>query len=181
MNWPAIEAAIAAWLGRSAGVTVQWANQHLPEPVRPFAKLKRISIIGLGMNEQRSSTDLSRTGEEVELQVVARREFAVSCHLFAAPVVGADTAADLMERAKIALSLESTLEAFSAAGIAVVDSGNVNDIPESRDNSWSSRAQMDVRFYATSTASERTTFIEKIELVDERTGTAWMLPGDGAK
>jgi hypothetical protein len=180
MNWPAIEAAIAAWIERSAGVTAQWANQRLPEPIRPYAKLNRISIIGHGMDEQRSDTDLSRVGEEVELLAVARREFSVSCQIFAAPAVGAAAAADLMERAKIALSLESTNDAFDAAGIAVVDAGNISDLPESPTNSWSSRAQMDVSFYATSTASERTTFIEKLELVDERTGTAWVVPGDGA-
>lgn len=180
MNWSTIEAAIAAWIGSATGATVQWSNQHLPEPVRPFAKLKRISVVGLGMDEQRSSVDLERSGEEVELQVVARREFTVSCHVYAMPVVGAASAADLMERAKIALSLESTVDAFSAAGISAVEAGNVADIAEGGDNSWSSRAQMDVRFYATATASERTTFIEKLELVNENTGEKWLVPGDGA-
>ena len=180
MNWATIEAAIAAWIGAATGATVQWSNQHLPEPVRPYVKLKRISIVSHGMDEQRSSVDLERVGEEVELQAVARREFTVSCHVYAMPAVGAATAADLMERAKIALSLESTIDAFTAAGISVVESGNIGDLSESGDNSWSSRAQMDVRFHATATASERTTYIEKVELVDERAGEKWIVPGDGA-
>jgi hypothetical protein len=181
MNWPtiedAIQSAIASALAGVPGLTVQWGNQRLPEPVRPFIKLKRGTVIGHGMAERRNETDLEQpAGQEIELAVVQRVEFSVSVHAYAAGPVGADTAGGILEQLKARLLLESNLALLEAGGLALVETSDVRDLPESGMNSWSSRAQLDASFYATSVVSERTGYIETVELTNETTGETFTAP-----
>ncbi len=191
MTWSTIESAIKAAIESAlsgvSGLTVQWANQRLPQPVRPYLTLKRGAVIGHGMPERRDETDLTQpAGEEIALSVVQRVEFSVSAQAysehpvaeFGTPSMQVATAADLLEQVKTRLLLETNLDRLSIAGLALVETSDVRDLPESTSNSWSSRAQMDLRFYATSVATERTDYIETVEITNEMTGETFTAPGN---
>jgi hypothetical protein len=182
ITWGLIETALSAWIVSTSKIKpdhLQWANTRTFEPTRPFVRLKRSGLrgqYGIGGELQvidRTTDEVSPDpGQEIEYRVAARGTFTLSVQVFSTPVVGTAqatvsaaserTALDYLTDIKDGLALPSIVDILSGANVAFVEASEIRDVPESKDNAWSSRAQMDVTFNATNVMSERGTFIEEV-------------------
>jgi hypothetical protein len=191
LYWQIREQAIGAWFLASSGLPeghVIWANQRLQTPARPYAKLKRSGIrddCGPG-GEQRTAYDASAApGEEITRQVAKRKKFDVECTVFSDAVVGDEqltmgssttkTAADYASAAETALWLPGQLESLLVdAALGVAESGQIQDVPEQKGNTWLSRATFRVTFRYVESAEEKLGFIQAVR------GTGTLKHADGS-
>lgn len=116
-------------------------------------------------------------GHEVGIEVSGMREITVSCQAYVERPDSLDPtkhALHLMSVAQSSLGLPATLAALSAAGLAVVDEGDVTDISEVIGEAFASRANMDVRFGLASNVEERTGYIDQTEISSSSPGFGWV-------
>lgn len=163
-DWAIIDNAIAKWLRAQTGLTVYWAEQDFTQAAAPFATLKRTS--GPAMNGRDAVIETTDTaqpvGKEVGIEVVGQRSFSVSCQVFAASTMPAESAQVYLDAAQASLGLPSVREAFHLAGCAAVRAEPVKDISAIMGSRWKSRAVMDIEFRAVSSVSERTGYVGSI-------------------
>ncbi len=106
--------------------------------------------------------------------VTGRHEFTVSVQIFTSATVGdaqatvtavagERTAADYMHDAKISLSKPSVTDAFNSKSFAAIDAGPIRDLPDDKQGTWISRAQMDVIFSCVKTLADPSTVIDEVQ------------------
>lgn len=171
MNWTDIEDAIHAWCAGSSGVEgfkAVWVSQKAPRPQVPFARLQlNSSVVAGSTNERRQGFDPdAELGQEVALEVVAQTDITVSVQVFAAAPTGNDSAVAIASRLRLALSLESTLDALARVGAALVEVGSVANLAEVLDTRWEPRAAFDVTFRVADGASSTTGYIATAEIAE---------------
>lgn len=173
IDWQTIEDALYDWFAEQSGVPVVWADQDSPQPqAYPFGTIAIISgpnIVGAsGNDELRTSTDLGQpAGEEVLQEFGGQREMTVSCQVFTKPPESFNPsvhARAIMSRVQSSLAAPSVLEAFLAAGLAVVNQGDVDDLSEAVEDTWIGRSNLDVLFGLSACSSERTGYIKTVEI-----------------
>lgn len=171
LDFASIEDALYTWAFAQLGMPVFWSNQKFPQPARPYATLKLTGPRVLsGSDAAETTTDLGRpAGEEVETKYSGPRELTCSVQVYAVPTSGASSARALLARAQASLSRDSVAAALRAAGLAIVDQGGIADLTALLETNWESRAAMDVRLGCTDSATDRTGYIETVELVDDLT------------
>lgn len=160
--WTTVENAIYSWFYLSTSIPTVWAEQDSPKLAYPFATLKITSrsIKTDGQDEQRWTYDpLQPIGQEVGIEVCGQRELVVSTQIHA---LAQQAPGDFMSRAQIALGLPSYLAALDAAGLAVVGEGPVQTVSAKLDDTWITRAMMDVRFRLAASVVERTGYIAEV-------------------
>lgn len=171
LNWLTVENALQAWLKGAVGGEVIWSNQDGCQPSMPYGTLK---ISGPRQSsptpEILNTTNLSNpAGQEIEQTVVLHGQITVSCQVYARPTTGAGTARELLEQARKALFLPTQRERLRAAGLALVEAGDTQDLTALLETTWQSRAVMDVRFNVVDTASEKTGYIATVNVTGRTT------------
>lgn len=152
--WATIEKAIRDWLATCTGITVIWSDEHANQPAWPYATVKIISgPVQLGHDERRATVDDKGT---VTREVRGPRDLTVSCQVHCASDAAGANATHYLGIAQASLGLPSVLEAFRAAGVAVVDAGDVQDLTFIAGGAVRSRGAMDVRLRVTSSIADTT-------------------------
>lgn len=168
-NFEAIENALQAWVTGATGIPgdrVVWAEQNGPRPARPFATLRLGNVISPGLTDEERCTVVEggAPGADLRIETVAQQEIVITVETFTAATTGNGSALALLTRAKNALSKNSQIEAFDAAGIAVVDRGTVQNLTALLDTEFEGRASLDVRIRFVDGAEDLTTWIATAEV-----------------
>lgn len=176
IDMEAFQNAIHAWFAEATGLETIWRNQSAPQPEYPFAGLAILSgpEPSAPQWEQRFDTDLNRPeGEEVRISVGVPCRFTVSCQVYVGmpdarnPAINATA---YMIAAQSSLSLPSVLADLCSAGIAVERPGVVQNLDEIIEDSFVSRAAMDVVLGAVLTLEEFTGFVSKVKVKSDSLG-----------
>ena len=173
IDWTTIEDAIYDWFFEQSGVPIVWGNQDSPQPqAYPFGTLTIIAgpnqVPQAGNDELQQTTDLGQPlGEEVLQEFGGHRDMTVSCQIFSRPpdsFAPTTHARAIMGRVQSSLAAPSVLATLLAAGLAVIRQGNVDDLSSVIEDTWIGRANLDVQFGLLAVSSERTGYIECLEV-----------------
>lgn len=168
-DWGAIFDALYTWAHGQTGLAVVWAHEPEPRPAFPFGVLTVTSPavrIG-GPDETRTSYDPNApAGAEVTVEVGGLRRLAVSFQVATRrdPSVAYDAAKSAVAyvaKAQTALALPSVVDALSAAGLAVINADQVQDVSAVEDLDWVERVNLDIQLGLADVVSETTTYIER--------------------
>ena len=182
MNFQVVEDAIRAWIKTSTGFAdrqIYFANQNGAQPPdRPFIAITvGTSIAGVGFPEVKRTTDLTQAnGSEVQqdpLQIYDMRvtvqafaentvSYPVPSLPFSLPNSSGRTAVDLLVQCQTALGLESVNGALNAAGLGSYDWGTVRRADALVETYFEGRAILEVGFYLSDSADERTGYINEV-------------------
>lgn len=164
MDRIAIENALHAWVAAALGVETIWAGQNAPAPALTYATLRLSGPFGHGA-ELSSATNLSNpAGQEIEQTVSEQQEWSLSVQVYGSGALA------LLAAAKLKLQLPSALEAVRAAGVAVVEAGDTQDVSALIGSQLETRALMDVRIRTVDQATERIGYIDRVGLSSPWTG-----------
>jgi hypothetical protein len=155
MNISTIKTALWTWANTNigTGVTVVWADQASPRPVRPYATIKIASVNRVsGQDEQRFS------GTNGVLQIVGHRRLNVSMQIRGASI--AQNAHNL----QMSLSKPSVLATLRASSIAVSSEGNLTNLTEFLETSFEEIYNFDVEFLTLATLTDDNGYILTTEL-----------------
>lgn len=157
MNLSAIQAALFGWASSNApGATVVWADQAAPRPARPYVTLKvRGPFRDLGADEIR------HTGTEGAFEIVGHRRLTLSVQ-----VLGANNAAaqQLAITLNNSLGKPSVLATLRAAGIAVSDEGDIQNLTAFLDTQFEARFAFDVSLLVVASANDTLGSIRSVEI-----------------
>lgn len=174
--WNTIECAIYDWVTGKVGWEAIWEDQNLPAPDYPYLSLKRSAVRREGGKpEIRTSTDLGRPlGEEIELLATSPVQFTLTVQAFMDEASGAND--PNVNSVQTATKLQASLGQLSVqsqlfqAGLSIIEELPVQDISEVVNGEFLNRAAFDVRFRTASVMTERTGFIEKVEVESTELG-----------
>jgi hypothetical protein len=170
LNLKAIEDAVLAWVRAGSSYAddkVILEAQGGSAPVGDYIAVKIGGPSGSSsLDEVRLSTDLTQVGQEVEQLVIGQRELGVSVKAFTSKTTGDSSGSALLGRVKTAIGLPSVRGALIDAGLGVTDVGDVQDLSTVFGAEFEGRALLEVRFHVVDTASERTGYIETVNLTD---------------
>ena len=155
IEWKSIEKVLFDWVLRVfpnlTKEAVQWEDQNLPEPIYPFVTLRKSTLVSIGApDETRQTTDLSQPrGEEVSFETISVREFTLFMNAHVDEDSGAkDPDCDafwMMTKLQTSLSQITTMENFELAGISTIEDLGVDNLSQTQNGEFFSKANMDVR------------------------------------
>lgn len=165
----ALENALWTWVAAGSGLAsdrVFHAHQDLPiSEIVPRAVIRMGGTKGVGQQVLTHDYSDSRpAGQELEFTSSTHHELVVEVQTFALATVGdGPTARTIAMAVQASLGLPSIREALNAAGIGVLDEGEIQRIPQVLEAETEDRAVLSVRLLVTQSISERTTYIEHVE------------------
>lgn len=167
--WQTVEDALYDWINGVTGLAAIWAEQDAPQPPYPYASINITAgpTKVAGQDEQRITYDGGQPlGQEIGIEVAGLRELTLSCqiHVRQLDATPSSHARDLMTRAQSSLGLPSVIAALAVAGLSVIEEGPVQNVSEVVEDTWISRAMMDVRFGLAASVEERTGYIKDVEM-----------------
>jgi len=168
--WSLIEDAIRAWVIAGTGLPqgqVWFADQDIPaSEQQPRVTIRIGGTVQRGLDETRHDYDAGRpAGQEIEFSARGMRELTVDLQAFAPTLVGPGaTARSLLAQAQVAISLPTIRDALNAAGLGVLQEGDIQRVPLVRGGMQEDRATLAVLFAVQVQATERATFIETVVL-----------------
>ncbi len=180
IDWLSIECALHTWVTTTLGFDderVIWEEQNITQPLFPYISMKKSALIegGGGMDELRTSTDLSRDlGEEIELLSTSPREFTLSLQAHVDEEQGANNpnsnSVKFLSKLQSSVDQVSVHSIFQEAGLAVIERLAVQDISIVLNGQYINRANFDMRLRTTSIMTEHTGFVDKVQLVSTEFG-----------
>lgn len=174
-DWKAIENAIVAWVKTASGLTsnggVILGDQRHTSPALPYVHVRLGSVLPIGMDTDTHEFDgAAPAGEEITLKATGLRSFTASIQAHEEVGSGFDAAARL-SKVQSALALSSVRGTFHAAGISCYDRGTVQNL-SGLGADFEGRAALEVAFYVNEEVSEKTTWIETVEVSTNLPGGA---------
>ena len=169
-NWSAVEDALSAYVVAATGLDaahVLWAEQTGDRPTGLIAELRSgpLSVVGTGDELDHEFDGARPAGQELEMQVLGLREFALQIQCYAPKATLGDASGfALAVRCQTALGLPSVRDALFDAGLAPFDVQPAQNVTALLNNRFEGRGLLTVRFYLSDNASELTTYIESVEL-----------------
>lgn len=169
--WDAVENAVRAWVLAATGLgesAVYFADQSVPaSELAPRIVVRVGDVLQVGTDALSHDYSAARpAGAEIEYTARGPRELVVSLQAFAPTTTGSgNTARSLLAACQAALGLPSVRDTLNAAGLGVLQEGNVQRIPGTSSNAPEDRAVLDTRFCLGQTTTERTGYIATVELV----------------
>lgn len=168
--WDAVENAVRTWVLAASGLAsnrVYFADQDVPAgEAAPRVTIRIGGPVHLGLDAIEQSFDPGQpAGQEILQTARGFRTITVDLQSFAPTMVGAgDTALAVMAKIQAALSLPSVRYTLNAAGLGVLQEGNIQRIPQVRQAINEDRATLSVRFCVTQSISERLGYIDSVEV-----------------
>lgn len=163
LDFAAMENALHAWLTAETGVQVILSRQGGPRPGDSYATLRVSEGATHGFPaEVRRKVNPAPSGDggdELQQDAVLRKELVASVQAFTPADTGNASAQALLSRAQAGLEKPSRLEAFRAAGLALVDRGTVQDVTALLETRFEGRAALQVRFLVWDKVSDFTGYI----------------------
>jgi len=182
--WDAVENAVRTWVLAASGLAsnrVYFADQDVPAgEAAPRVTIRIGGPVHLGLDAIEQSFDPGQpAGQEILQTARGFRTITVDLQSFAPTMVGAgDTALAVMAKIQAALSLPSVRYTLNAAGLGVLQEGNIQRIPQVRQAINEDRATLSVRFCVTQSIGERLGYIDSVEV---RYGGGPLLLMEGAQ
>lgn len=175
-----IKSALRAWVRSVTNLPdtqVVWSQQDLSRLTGQFITMRLGDLTPLGSaDETTQDYDATRdAGQEIEISVNGQRSFGLSLQCFG---TGDVSDRSLLARLQSSLSLPSVLSLFEPAGLGCYDTSPIQNVTALLDTTFEPRAVMDVYFYCSEVVSERTTFIETVEVENETQETTFTVPED---
>lgn len=172
-TWADLEQAIRAWVLTATGTVglpeaaVYFADQ--PMPADPNAPRVTISIDGpyqVGVDGKTWEFDgAAAAGQEIALRTEGNREIVVRLQAFAPTIVGPGvTARVLMVACQGFLHTDAVREALWAAGVGVLEVGDVVRVPQVVSGRQEDRATLDSRFTLRQEVTERTGYFSTVTI-----------------
>lgn len=168
--WESVENAVRTWVLAASGLAsnrVYFADQDVPAAeAAPRVTIRIGGPVHLGLDAIEQSFDPGQAaGQEILQTARGFRTITVDLQSFAPTMVGAgDTALAVMAKIQAALSLPSVRYTLNAAGLGVLQEGNIQRIPQVRQAINEDRATLSVRFCVTQSISERLGYIDSVEV-----------------
>jgi hypothetical protein len=174
--WQTIECAIYDWVTQKIGWEAIWEDQNLSAPAYPYLSLKRAGLNRVGGRpEVRTSTDLGQSlGEEIELLTTSPVEFTLTIQAWIDEDTGANdpdlNAVQVCSKLHASLGQLSVQALLREAGLSIVEELPIVDLSLVENGEFLNRATFDVRLRTASVMTERTGFIEKVEVESTELG-----------
>lgn len=173
MNWSTIRAALVAWVRGATGLDAEhvfWSQAGRPRPSGRYVEIRarRARVIGRDWVDV-TETETPDPGEEVTFTARGAREIAVELQCFEGTAGGlAESPVDYLERTILAARLPARASALRTAGLGLGTVGPILALDGDLGFSvFEPRAVVDVRFHATSEATEFGTSIETVQITNE--------------
>lgn len=161
------------WAVDQAVCEVHWDLQNAPRPGqleqpsrRPdgFVILSILTpLIPLGIDELRQG---EHGGSQGEFNVCGPRSMVVSVQAYG------PAAFDIASKLSNSLSLRTVLSNFRRVGLAVWDSGEVQNTSGKMETGYERRATLDITFGYSSNVEDRPGFIERVQIQNEEAGSS---------
>lgn len=173
-DWRAAEDAIRQWLMVGSGYPDQRVI-HLDDngnrPAQDYIGFALGGLRPLGHDDVVTTTDLGQpNGSQIKIEVSGERESTLEVQAFTRSRNAEAAARAVLSRVQTAVGLPSIRAALAAAGVVVFDRGEINYLPAVIASEFEGRGVLSCRLYCTEDVSERTTWIEHVEVLDEDTG-----------
>jgi hypothetical protein len=173
--WADVEEALQAWVSTVTGIPVVWADQNARAPEGDFITMRLRGPRTVGVDAVATFYSEARPpAEAIEYRSQAMRELTLTLNAYSKETNRTTSARVHLAKLQSALHMPSTHARMRAAGLVLVDAGEVLNISALAAADIEGRAVMDVRVRLTDTESEFTTFIEKATITPP---AAW----DGAE
>lgn len=171
VNMATLETGLASLIRTALGLAqkaVLWANQNAPQPdtsVQTWAFLTRGDMGGVGVDGVQSyPTAGAPPGQEVTLSAQGVRTLPVSVHVYSrAGTTGASSAFALLVALRTKLRLPSNEAALLALGLGLHAMGPVRTLDALLDQAIQGHASVELLFNLADTATETTTYIERVK------------------
>lgn len=170
IEWKPIDDALFDWILRVfptlSRENIQREDQNLAQPAYPYVTLRTSTLISTGApDETRETTDLTQPlGEEVSLETISVREFTLFINAHVDEASGAkDPNADafwMLTKLQTSLSQLLTRENFELAGISTIEDLGVNNLSQTQNGVFFSKANLDVRFRVCFSEVEKRGYID---------------------
>lgn len=167
--WSDLETAIVTWVKNSTGLTdnqVTLGHQNgVSRFPGPSANIVLGELVSEGADDElRWDFGGARpAGTEIHFGTSGWRTIVASVTFFSPTTAGDSTARVQANTAQSALRLPSMRSALNAAGLGVMDEGNVRWIPVLDSGQWYGQAVLEVKFILRQTASEAVGYIATYE------------------
>lgn len=166
-NWTAIEQELQACVRRASGLErVVWTDQDGTRPQLPYATIRVDPPDATGARDEVrvSLTPGQPAGAELTFETCSQAEFDLRVQVFTKTTRGDDSACRIATRLRNSLSKQSELAILSAAGVAVVDRGPVQNLTALLETRSEGRAALDVRLRTADGTTETETYIEHVKI-----------------
>lgn len=180
IDWPAVETALQNWIEVASGLDdrhVIWAQQAGQRLEPPFfvLEVRALRVVGVDWLEVRDAA-APEPGAEIEFVVRGARQMVLGVSCFAGDAVGALSSMALLGSVLTAARLPSTQAALSAAGVGVGSFGPVQSLAVQIGTDIEPRAVGEVTLHLAEERVEAGTYVEHVEIVDEGSGAATVVP-----
>lgn len=164
IDWQPIEDAIYDWFTDNSGINAFWAAHDSPQFEYPYGTLQLISGPStIGSYDDKVQNNGTTT---VTIEHVGIRNIVVSVQVDACPnpkhVI--NESRRLLERAQASLNLDSVCATLREANLAIVNIGDITTLDFSIDDTWISRANMDITLRLVSLVTEDVSAIDTVNI-----------------
>ena len=157
LPWTEIENSIIEWINKITHLTVVWGKQDISFPPYPYCVVKLVS--GPNRINTRDSVFFTSTDDFVKKNYSDHREFLISVQVWDVPNKPKPPAVyinDLLTSRQT----DAVAQFFSEKNISLIDTTNITDVSMTVGSKWISIVNCDMTFYAISSLSEVTSFID---------------------
>lgn len=150
MSWEDIENAAQKAVALASGYAtdqVIWSYQNFNAPTLDYIVLTFGGDIQVGQDWIRITQDLTRTNEEIKLDVNGVRETSLTVEVFTTDVYGNGAARRIAEQVRTKMLLDGIRHGMRKAGLTPFDSGPVQWVPDIPTANFRGRAVVDLRCY----------------------------------
>lgn len=171
--WVPAEDAIRIWLLRASGFGDQFVihkNDNANAPDTDYINF--VMGAGRGIGNDALTTEYDAAGsadQQIITTVEGQREATLTVQAFTVDRNGEAAARSVLGRCQTALALPSIRELLADVGVVIFDHGSIEYVPEVVSTLFIGRAVLTCRYYYTDNMSERGTWIETVQVLDEDT------------
>jgi hypothetical protein len=175
IDFVAIQNALVAWLREATDLPVVWADQNRPQTGRPFLVIEKIAgPTIIGRDEQRRRTKTILGVPTLFTDVIGQRALTYNVQAFSSSDAPGADAEHYLSLAQARFALDETVDAFTAAKLAVSDPGPVRNLNSIAGAGYVSRAAFDLQATTVSALvaadDQPTNWIETVELTNVSEG-----------
>lgn len=167
IDFVAIEDALFAAAKQSTGFAdadIFFDSQDGVSPApTPYVTIRLGDLINVGRDGRTWDYDAARpAGEEIHRTSQGMRTMTVTFSFFTPATVGSSTARTFAAKFQADLALPSIREPLNAAGLGILEQGNVRWVPKINDTDFEGRAILEVVFAIPQGSFDKTGWISKV-------------------
>jgi len=179
MNETAMQTALRTWVRLASKLDdskIVWSEQDIPRLATPYITMRMGDLVPLGSTDEVNHTyDATQpNGQEIEIEIKGQRSFALSLQCFGDGPN--QSARQILSNVQTALGLPSVMGILEAAGLSSYDKTPIQNVTALLETAFEPRAVTSIYFYCSEAVSERTTYIESVEVENEINETTFTIP-----